>query len=75
MVKKVVFDYSKLNGKIREMVGTQKTFSRQMGMSEAAISGKLQGKTYFNQAQIQKAIGILRIEPGAVSEYFFTPQI
>ena len=74
-MEKLCFDYSKLNGRIREIVGTQKNFAKSMGLSTATISAKLTNKTYFDQAEIQRAIDILDIERGSVSAYFFTQKL
>ena len=70
-MEKVLFDYSKLNGRIREKTGTQKKFAESMGLSTATISAKLTNKTYFDQAEIDRAARILEIEPGDISLYFF----
>lgn len=68
---RVVFDYSKLNGRIREKTGTQKKFAESMGLSSATISSKLTNKTYFDQIEIERATKILDIDPGDISLYFF----
>ena len=70
-MKKVIFDYSKLKGRIREKIGTQKKFAESMGLSSASISSKLTNKTYFDQAEIERAAKILDIDPGDISLYFF----
>ena len=71
-MERVIFDYSKLNGRIREKLGTQKKFAEVMGLSCASISSKLTNKTYFDQAEIDRAMRVLGIDPGAASDYFFT---
>ena len=68
---RVIFDYSKLNGRIREKAGTQKKFAESMGLSSATISAKLTNKTYFDQVEIKRAAKILDIDPGDISLYFF----
>ena len=74
-MEKVIFDYSKLNGRIREVLGTQKMFAKSMGLSPASVSSKLTNKRYFDQAEIERAVDILHIEAGSVSSYFFTRKI
>lgn len=74
-MKKVFFDYSKLAGRIREKFGTQKVFAEKMGMSEGTVSMKLSNYYYFSQAEIEKAIKLLDLEPGTVTEYFFTVKV
>lgn len=71
-MEKVRFDYSKLRGRIVEKCGTQAAFATEIGISDVAISTKLNGHTYFKQTEIAKAINVLDIAPGDVTSYFFT---
>ena len=71
-MKNIRFDYSKLRGRIVEKYGTQQAFALDMGLSDVAISSKLNGHTYFMQTEIAKAIRVLEIAPGDVTSYFFT---
>ena len=71
-MENIAFDYSKLNGRIREVLGTHKKFAKAIGISCTALSSKLNNKTFFNQAEITRAIHVLDIEHGSVSMYFFT---
>lgn len=66
------FDSSKLKGRIKERMGTQKVFARQMGLSSAAISNKLNGKTEFTQGEIREACRLLLITQDEIGAYFFT---
>lgn len=66
------FDYSKLNGRIREKCQTQARFAGKMGLSERSISFKLNGHRYWTQGDIVKACDVLGIKPREVTEYFFT---
>ena len=74
-MEKVRFDYSKLRGRIREKVGTQKKFAELMGISNTSVTIKLKNKSYFDQAEIFRAVDILGIEEGSVSDYFFTEEL
>ena len=69
------FDYSKLNGRIREVFGTQKKFAESMRISSATISKKLTGKTYFDQQEVFQATELLGIRPGDITVYFFTQRL
>lgn len=71
----MVFNYSKLNGKIVEVCGTQSKFAELMGLSEKTISLKLNNKIMFKQDEILKAIKILRVPVGDVQEYFFQVKV
>ena len=74
-MSKVLFDYSKLSGRIKEKFGSQKAFAEQLGISEGSLSMKMAGNYYFNQAEIEKASRLLELEPGTVSTYFFTQKV
>ena len=65
------FNYSKLKGLITEKCGTQKAFADLLGINESTLTGKLRGKTYFSQEEIYRAIDILEIDHGQISQYFF----
>lgn len=71
-MKRYVFDYRKLDGRIHEMCGSHKKFANLMGISATTISNKLTNKVYFTQEEIQRACEILCLKPNYVSEYFFT---
>lgn len=75
MEKNPAFDYNKLRGRIVEKYGTQKQFSKAMRLSQATLTSKLTGLTYFTQAEILKAKMLLDLEPESISSYFFTPKV
>lgn len=70
MVKtqKLIFNYSKLQGKIKERFNTQSAFAQALGISSTSLSKKLHNKTEFTQSEIKKAGYLLDIEPEL---YFF----
>ena len=67
----IIYDYSKLNGKIAEKCGTHTIFAQKMGLSTRTISLKLNNKITFKQSEIQKAINILDISNEEIQDYFF----
>lgn len=74
-MEKLFFDYSKLAGRIREKFGTQKAFAKKLGISEGSLSLKMTNYHYFSQAEIRKAVQLLDLDPGVVTEYFFTQKV
>ena len=64
--------YAKLRGKIREVFGTQDIFSGAMGMDRSTMSLKLNGKSDWTRAEIEKACSLLHISLVDAHEYFFT---
>lgn len=65
------YDYSKLNGKIREVCGTQNEFAKRMKKSGTIINRKLQNRVGFNQRDIEDAIAVLGIDRTEIPEFFF----
>lgn len=67
----MLFEYSKLLGRIREICGSQSKFSRAMDISERSLSCKINGKIGWKQKEIVKACNILGIDKIDIPEYFF----
>ena len=74
-MERVLFDYSKLTGRIREKFGTQKKFAEAIGKNPVTVSLKLTNKRYFDQQDIVQAVGALEISPEDVTSYFFTQRL
>ena len=70
-MQKTKFNYSKLKGRITEKCGTQKAFAELLGITEGTLTSKLQGHTYFTQAEIFRSINILDLESVSITPYFF----
>lgn len=70
-----VYDYRKLRGKIREVFGTQSIFARELGLSEASLSAKLNNVVEWTQEEIETSVHILGIPWKELPEYFFTPKV
>ena len=71
-MERTVFEYAKLKGRIKEKCDTQKAFAARLGVAEGTLISKLDGKTYFTQAEILKALAILEIPYNELYAYFFT---
>ena len=65
------FDYSKLKGRIRELYGTYDNVVPELSMSEATLSRRLNGKSYFDSEEILELSEVLGIEMGEIDQYFF----
>lgn len=64
-------DYSKLRGKIKEVFGSETSFSEAMGYNRSTISAKLNNRSEWTRADIEKACDLLRIPLTDVALYFF----
>lgn len=69
------FDYSKLNGRIVEICGTQAAFARKMGKSPRTISLKLNNKIPWTQTEMHHAADILKLDGTDIPDYFFVLQV
>jgi len=69
------YDYSKLNGKIKEVFGTQTAFAKAMGMGYVTMSLKLNNKSEWSQDEMEAAMDLLHIPRTSVRTYFFTHKV
>lgn len=71
----MIYDYSKLKGKIREVCSTQEVFAKSLDRTDTAINNKLNNKSYFTQSEISKAVEVLDIKQEEIYEYFFKEKV
>lgn len=71
----MIYDYSKLNGKIKEVCNTQEVYANKLGLSATSVNNKLNNKTPFTQNEILKSMEILNIIPEELQQYFFTQKV
>lgn len=69
------YDYSKLRGKIREISGSEKSFSLFIGVDRSVLSQKLNHKYEFKQSEIVSIINALGLSISDIPTYFFTKKI
>ena len=74
-MNKVTFDYSKLEGKIREVCKTQMRFAEMLGCSNNTMSSKINNGSDFTQNEIIKSAEILGLKKSDIPVYFFTEQV
>lgn len=71
----MVYDYSKLEGRIKEKFGTQAKFAEAIELSERSLSLKLNSKRDFKQNEISKSCTLLDIAYAEIPAYFFTLKV
>jgi transcriptional regulator with XRE-family HTH domain len=71
----MVWDYSKLRGKIKEKYGTQEAFASAIGISATSLSLKLNNEREFTQAEMNASIEALELPHAEVRSLFFTQQV
>jgi hypothetical protein len=67
----MVYDYSKLEGRIVEKFSTRGNFAKSLGVTTKSISEKLNNKTIWKQPEISKAMELLSISGKDIELYFF----
>lgn len=70
----MMFNYSKLEGRIVEKFGSRRAFAKAYGVAENTISRKLNGKIAISTDDIVKMSSdeFLDIPAAEIHEYFFT---
>lgn len=63
--------YAKLRGLIREKFGTQDAFAEALEMDPSSLSKKLNNRTEWTRAEIEKACILLEIPLSEAHRYFF----
>ena len=71
----MTFDYSKLKGRIREIYGTYENLLPKLTMSEATLSRRLNGKSYFDSEEILELSDALEIPDEERDLYFFKVKV
>ena len=70
-MKRKMYNYSKLLGRIRECGLTQEQLATAVGISKYTLSAKLNNKFSFTQAEIDGICRVLDISNDEIGEYFF----
>ena len=69
------FDYSKLRGKVVEVLGDLKTLAERLGMSYITMMHRTHSRFPFSQFEIIDMCDILGIPYEQIPEYFFTLKV
>ena len=67
----VIYNYSRLQRKIKEIYGTYIEFSKDLNISNSTLSRKLNGVSSFNQEEILLTCKLLKIPNDKIPDYFF----
>lgn len=69
------YDYSKLRGRIKEKLGTEKKFAYKIGRTPNYVSKVFRNSTYLSQEDIAIGAEVLGIPTVEIGVYFFTPEV
>lgn len=66
-----IYDYSKLNGRLREKNLTQSELAKKIGICDTSLNLSLNSKRPFKQSEISKICEYLSIQSESIASYFF----
>ena len=69
------YDYSKLRGRIKEVVGTEQNFARGLGIGRVSLYKRLQNKLDFSRSEMIRACDLLGIDYSEMAAYFFAAEV
>lgn len=70
----MVYNYSKVLGKIKENGFTLEVLAKKIGLNVSTLSKKFNNKSEFHQREIKNICKSLGIEMKDIGEYFFCSQ-
>ena len=71
----MVFDYSKLKGRIIEKFGTVSAFAESMGYAQSGLYISIKHGKPISSKRIIEMTDALEIESKDVGEFFYTPKV
>lgn len=66
-----VYDYSKLNGRISEKLGSKQKYAKELDISYLSLYKKMKNEREFKASEIVKSCEVLDIPFNEVGLYFF----
>lgn len=71
----VVFNYDKLRQKIKERLGTQDRFAKEIGLGRVSVSQSLNNQREFSAGEMFKSAQVLGFSIAEIPAYFFTEEV
>lgn len=75
MAETIIYDYSKLNGRIIEKFGSKGAFAEALGWKLSYLSKKLRQTVKMQAHDIERFRELLEIELCDIGDYFFTRRV
>ena len=69
--KKCVFDFGKLQGRIKELHITQDSVAKYLNINKSTFSLKINNQVPFSQDEVNQMITLLKIPDDEIKVYFF----
>lgn len=71
----IIYDYSKLLGRIKEKYGTRENLVKEITISSTSLNLRLNNKLKFDQQDIKELCIALDIEEEEIPDYFFKEKV
>lgn len=71
----VVFNYDRLRNRIKEILGTQDRFAKEIGLGRVSVSQSLNNQREFSAGEMLKAAQVLQFPTAEIPAYFFEPEV
>lgn len=69
------FDYSALEGRIKQYYDTQENFANEIPMARCTLNQKINGNADFTSQNIYRICKLLKIPLTEIDEYFFKEKV
>lgn len=73
--KKCVFDFGKLQGRIKELHITQDSVAKYLNINKSTFSLKINNQVPFSQDEVNQMITLLKIPDDEIKVYFFKEKV
>ena len=73
--KKCIFDFGKLQGRIKELHITQDNVAKYLNINKSTFSLKINNQVPFSQDEINQMITFLKIPDEEIKVYFFKEKV
>lgn len=71
----VVFNYDRLRNRIKEIVGTQDKFAKEIGLGRVSVSQSLNNQREFSAGEMFRAAQVLQFPTAEIPTYFFEEEV
>lgn len=75
MMDVIIYDYSKLLGRIKEKYGTRENLVKEITISSTSLNLRLNNKLKFDQQDIKELCIALDIKEEEIPDYFFKEKV
>lgn len=71
----VMFDYTKLRSRIKEVLGTQDQYAKALGLGRVSVSQSLNNQREFSAGEMLRTAQVLHFSVSEIPDYFFNQEV